>query len=74
MDERSVEFEGRLRVVVARAGGGALAIREALAGEEISRVGPARNVHYSILVLREQVKLPSGTLGDQISYDIIKTV
>jgi hypothetical protein len=58
LDERSVEFEGRLRVVVARAGGGALTIREALAGEEISRVGPARNVHYSILVLREQVKPP----------------
>ena len=56
-DERRgrVEFKGGLRVVVARAGGRALAVREALAGEEISWVGPARNVHYSILVLRKQV-------------------
>ncbi len=41
-DERRsrVEFEGGLRIVVARAGGRALAVREALAGEEISWVGP----------------------------------
>ena len=33
--ESSVELKGRLRIVVARAGGGALAIREALTSEEV---------------------------------------
>ena len=54
--ESSVELKGRLRIVVARAGGGALAIREALTGEEVGRVGPARNVHHPILILREQIE------------------
>ena len=56
MGESRVELKGRLRIVVARAGGGALAIREALTSEEVGRVGPARNVHHLILILREQIE------------------
>ncbi len=51
-----VEFEGRVRVVVARPDGGSRAIGEALACEEVCWVGAAQDVHYPVLVLCKQVE------------------
>ena len=60
-----VEFKRRVRVIIARLESRPLTVAEALASEEVSGVGPARDVYHLILVFSEQVE-PSRLMVTQV--------